>query len=84
MDLARFTLDTAPGQPRLGSDGFQGFKDAVIHIAAAVRSAHDTCSADLASGIRQIDVSNAFNTISRTAILGTVWADFPSMGKWVE
>ena len=40
--------------------------------------------ADPDSGILQIDVSNAFNTISRAAILDSVWADFPSIGKWVE
>ena len=49
-----------------------GVKDAVTHVAQAVRCAHDLCSADPASGILQIDVSNAFNVIGRTAILDSV------------
>ena len=49
-----------------------GVKDAVTHVAAAVRCAHDTCVADHASGILQIDVTNAFNSISRAAILDSV------------
>ena len=61
-----------------------GVKDAVAHVAHAVRCAHDLCVADTASGILQIDVSNAFNCISRTAILDRVWADFPTIGKWAE
>ena len=52
-----------------------GTKDAVTHIASAVRCAHDMCVADSSAGILQIDVSNAFNTISRAAILESVWAD---------
>ena len=35
----------------------------VAHIASAVRCAHDLCVADPGSGILQIDVSNAFNTM---------------------
>ena len=32
----------------------------------------------------QIDVSNAFNSISRAAILDSIWADYACIGKWVE
>ena len=58
-----------------------GVKDAVTHIALAVLCAHDSCVANPDSGILQIDVSNAFNTISRRAILDSVWTDFPSIAK---
>ena len=61
-----------------------GVKDAVTHVALAVRCAHDACVVDPTSGILQIDVRNAFNSISRVAILDSVWADYPSIGKWVE
>ena len=61
-----------------------GVEDAVTHVAQAVRCAHDVCVPDPSSCILQIDVSNAFNTISRAAILDSVWSEFPSFGKWVE
>ena len=61
-----------------------GVRDAVSHVANAVRCAHQTCMVDAESGILQIDVSNAFNSISRPEILRNVWDAYPQIGKWVE
>ena len=61
-----------------------GVKDAVTHVAFAVRCAHQLCMKELPSGILQIDVANAFNCISRQEILTNVRLQFPMLQRWAH
>ena len=61
-----------------------GVAEAVSHVAFAVHSARQACLADASSGILQIDVSNAFNTLSRHEILDNVRSKFPKLQRWAH
>ena len=53
--------------------------DSVAHLTHAVRCAHQLCLENSSAGILQVDISNAFNTIQRQAILDSVFAEFPQI-----
>ena len=48
------------------------------------RTAHSACLGDDSKGVLQIDISNAFNTISRGAILEQCKAHFPAAFRWAQ
>ena len=58
--------------------------EAVAHVAFAAHSAHQACLKDASFGILQIDVSNAFNTLSRHEILSNVRSKFPKLQRWAH
>ena len=56
-----------------------GVSDAVTHLVHMVRAAHDACLADHTKGVLQIDISNAFNTVSRGAVIHQCLTHFPAV-----
>ena len=58
--------------------------DAVTHLIHLARTVHSACLADTSLGVLQIDISNAFKTISRSAILDECQRHFPSAFRWAQ
>ena len=59
-----------------------GVSDAVTHLIHLGRAAHYACGADASLGVLQVDISNVFNTVSRSVILDECHRHFPSAFRW--